>query len=108
MNLLEISNPFESYVSVEELPQLGDARRFLLRLIFEVEGDRTTREMTCPWTYSASQAVIDQKNGFDGLRDRRLLEMDTFRRHVEYELGVQKRRLYQLNGNELLIWGPNK
>jgi hypothetical protein len=105
MALLDISKPFESYVSVEELPRTGDARKFLLRLLFEVEGTLETRELTWPWSYSGTQEAIDQKHGADGLRERRMHEIDMFRRHVEYELGVQKRRLYEVEGRETLMWG---
>jgi hypothetical protein len=108
MALPDICKPFESYVSVEELPRTGDARKFVLRVVFEVEDTHDPREMTWPWTYSTTQEAIDQRHGADGLRERRMHEIDMFRRHVEYELGVQRRRLYEVDGRETLVWGKKK
>jgi hypothetical protein len=93
---------------MEELPNTGDARRFLFHVTFEIEGTRQTRQMTWPWTYTTSRAVPDAHGGGkgDGIKECRLREMDAFRQHVEYELGAQGGRAYSLNGSDVLIWEP--
>jgi hypothetical protein len=106
MGQLQISKPFESYVSVEVFPRTGNARSFQLRLLFEVEGTLNTREMTWPWTYSGSEETVARDHGVDGMREQCLREMDRFRRHLEYELGVQNSSVYSKDGvaADTLVW----
>lgn len=107
MGHFEIAKPFESYVSVEVLPRTDNARRFQLRIMFEVEGTLNSRELTWPWAYSGSQESTDHNHGIDGVRERCLREMDLFRRHIEYELGVQNSRVYTKAGTDVLIWATS-
>ena len=103
---IELSKPFESYVSVEALPKEGDARRFVLHLQFLVQGSTTTREMTWPWIYAATRKAEDRRKFVDELQTQCMREMALFRKHVEYELACQKCRLREIDG--ALVWAESR
>ena|SRR5450432_49833 len=100
---LELSKPFESYVSVEAFPSSGAARPYVLHLRYELEGSRDSGEITWPWEYSKAQHGRDARHVADSYELRLAQEMDKFRRHVEYELQLQEKRLYERAGSGALV-----
>lgn len=97
---------FMSRVAEEELPKTGDARKFLLSLVYELEGTNRTERRTLEWRYSGTQEAIDQKNGVDGYRGRHEREVESFRQGIERELNERGERLYAKEGSKILVRGP--
>lgn len=103
---IEISKPFESYVTHRELPRTGDARRFETRLTYEIEGTGRTESRQLEWTYSGTQEAIDQKAGVDGLKGRRERATAQLRAVLKKELDAARFRLYADGDRPMLIRGP--
>jgi hypothetical protein len=100
---LELSKPFESYVSIEAFPSSGDARPYVLHLRYELDGSRDSGEITWPWEYSRAQQCSDAQPVADTYELRLAQEMVKFRSHVEYELELQQKRLYERHGSGALV-----
>jgi hypothetical protein len=105
---LELTRPLAAYVSIEAFPSRGDARRFVLHLRFEVEGTWDSGELTWPWEYSLAPQGSDAPSGAGSYEDRLALEMDNFRRHVEYELELGGQRIYERAGSDGLVLAPQQ
>jgi hypothetical protein len=104
MGQLDISKPFASYVSMEEIPSKSEVRQFVLRMRFQDEATRELTEMSWPWTQRHIRGNHDAKNGLEGVGERYQRELDNFRQHVEYELGAHGARAYAVNGSDVLVW----
>ena len=105
---LRVSREFDSYVTLRELPQIGDARQFLLVIPFKVEGAERIDEMSWPWEYSAEQQAVDQREWRDGFQQRLVREIAMFRRHLEYELAANGLCIYEIPGRAVLVRGPRR
>jgi hypothetical protein len=106
MGHLELPQPFEWYVSFDELPT-DEGHFVLLRLRFRIEDSDERRELTWPFIMdnthrSGTEACAER------VRRHRQLEMDTFRQHVEYELGAHGARAYGADESDILVWAKAK
>jgi hypothetical protein len=99
---LELPRPFAAYVSIEAFPGSGDTRRYVLHLRYELAGTWESGELTWPWVYAVPPGG-DGQNGTSGYEQRLAEEIENFRRHVEYELELQERRLFERAGGEALV-----
>jgi hypothetical protein len=99
---LDLSKPFESYVSIEAFPSSGDVRRYVLHLRYELEGTWESGEITWPWELQAQQGGAGHVVAAS-YAARLVEEMENFRRHVEYELQLQERRVYERTGSDALV-----
>jgi hypothetical protein len=88
---------------LRELPQIGDARQFLLVIPFKVEWSERLDEMTWPWEYSALQQADDLRSWDGGFQRRFVREVALFRRHLEYELSSNRLRIYEIPGQAMLV-----
>ena len=100
---IQISKPFSTYITVEELPKTRDRRDFVFYLPFQVEGTNRQAREQWPWSYSGSQEAIDLKAGIDGLTVRSERELEAFRRYIERELEQGGYRLYTDGERPVLI-----
>jgi hypothetical protein len=102
---LDISKPFDSYVTQQELPRTGDARKFETRLTYEIEGTGRTEYRRVEWRYSGTQEAVDRNAGVDGLKGRREGAVAQLRAAVEKELKEGGFRLYADGDRPMLIRG---
>ena len=104
MGQLDISKPFASYVSMEEIPSKSEVRQFVLRMRFQDEATRELREMSWPWTQRHLRWNRDAASASEGVSELYQRELEHFRQHVEYELGAHGARAYAVNGSDVLVW----
>jgi len=101
---IQTAKPFASYVVEQELAAT-DARKFEMVIPYEIEGTKRTASWRRAWTYSDTQRAIDEKNGVDGLPQRRQQELQTFERGVTQELKQHGQRLYSVEGQTIPVRG---
>jgi hypothetical protein len=97
---IELERPFRDYVTVEELPRTGDARKFVTLFMFQLEGTNRTETRRNEWSYSGTQEAVDQNAGVDGLAPRQQRSIEQLERAITQEGG----RIYASADSKLPIW----
>jgi hypothetical protein len=105
---MALEKPFAEYVAVEPMSVTGDAQKFQALFPYAVEGTNKVETRRYEWSYSGTQAAVDENAGVDGLALRRKRALELFQRSIEVELGEKGDRIYEVATQKLPIWGKKK